>query len=133
MNGVALTPENGLRAAAVGRLTWGLIQTLAPTTVRQLLFLSSPDEDQTLTVLRMKGGRDVAMGLGALLGARRGGVSSLRGWSEAGALVDVVDALVTATGAGVLRPGVRVGGTLVGAGLAGASIAFARAVTDDTG
>lgn len=133
MNGVALTPENGLRAAAVGRLTWGLIQTLAPTTVRQLLFLSSPDEDQTLTVLRMKGGRDVAMGLGALLGARRGGVSSLRGWSEAGALVDVVDALVTATGAGVLRPSVRVGGTLVGAGLAGASIAFARAVTDDTG
>lgn len=131
MNGVPLDPEQGLRMAAGARLGWGAVQLLAPTFVRRMLFESPGDDDHVLTILRMKGGRDVAMGLGAILGGRRGGASSLRGWSEAGALVDVVDAAATATAAGVLRPAVRIGGTLMGLGLAGASIGFARAATAD--
>jgi hypothetical protein len=43
---------------------------------------------------RALGGRDIALGLGLLLAARRD--RPLRGWAEAGALADLVDAATTA-------------------------------------
>jgi hypothetical protein len=46
---------------------------------------------QTIAV-RMLGARDLALGVGVLLAARHGS-SGMRGWVEAGALADAVDAL----------------------------------------
>lgn len=72
---------------------------------------------------RALGGRDLALGLGALLAARSG--APVRGWVEAGVLSDSGDALATAASFGALPPFGRllVLGASAGAALAGAAVA----------
>lgn len=83
-------PLHAARGIAAARIGIGVAATLAPRLVSQLQFGSSTPAQ--LFTVRMLGGRDLALGLGALLAARHGS-ATLRGWVEAGGLADAVDAL----------------------------------------
>lgn len=83
-------PQLAARGIAAARIGIGVAATLAPRLVSQLQFGSSTPAQ--LSTVRMLGGRDLALGLGALLAARHGS-ATLRGWVEAGGLADAVDAL----------------------------------------
>lgn len=78
------------RGIAAARVAIGIGATLTPGLVSRLQF-GSDTPSQRVTV-RMLGARDLALGVGALLAARHGS-AGLRGWVEAGALADGVDAL----------------------------------------
>ena len=78
------------RGIALARVAIGAGATLAPGLVSRLQF-GTTTPAQTVAV-RMLGARDLALGIGALL-ATRHGPSGLRGWVEAGAFADAVDAL----------------------------------------
>lgn len=70
----------------------GLVELLAPGVWIRLLLPPSVRGPGVATAIRLKGARDLALGLGALLAARHG--DGLRGWTEAGALTDLLDAVV---------------------------------------
>lgn len=101
------TVAGGLAAV---RSALGVAALLAPRTVGRLLFHGGADARlpaSTVTTLRMFGGRDLAMGVATLL-ARRRRSPALRGWLQAGALVDALDvAALLADRGRSLRPGVR--------------------------
>jgi hypothetical protein len=92
-------------AIAVGRIGIGVVATLTPAAAARFQFGSAPAA-HTL-VIRMLGARDLALGVGALLAARHGSTAQ-RGWAEAGALADAVDAVAFA------RSGRRAGARAVG-------------------
>lgn len=69
--------------------------------------------DEAVAGLRMVASRDLALGLGVELAARRG-PAALRGWVEAGSLVDASDVMSLGR-ARTLRPVVRWGGALLAA------------------
>lgn len=79
-----------VRGLALARVGIGVGATLAPRLASRVQF-GTTSPAQTITV-RMLGARDLALGVGALLAARHGS-SGMRGWVEAGALADAVDAL----------------------------------------
>jgi len=54
---------------------------------------------------RALGGRDIALGLGSLMAARKG--TPIRGWTEAAALSDLIDTAATAVSFGKLPSGGR--------------------------
>ncbi|HSK97578.1 MAG TPA: hypothetical protein VK891_13240 [Euzebyales bacterium] len=116
-----------VRTVAVGRIAIGVVATVAPTAAGRFQFGSAPPA-QTLAI-RMLGARDLGLGLGALLAARHGS-AAVRGWAEAGALADAVDAVALA-GAG-RRAGVRAARltTLVAGSSAVCSLWAARRLTD---
>jgi hypothetical protein len=112
---------------AVGRIAIGAVATLAPAAAGRFQFGSAPPA-QTLAI-RMLGARDLGLGLGALLAVRHGS-PALRGWAQAGALADAVDAAAFA-GSG-RRAGVRAARltTLVAGSSAACSLWAARRLTD---
>ena len=84
------------RAMAAVRLGIGAIGLLAPGRLAWRLFLQDkPTDETTALVLRAAAARDLALGLGATLVAKRG-PEPLRGWMLAAALVDCCDALAMA-------------------------------------
>lgn len=88
------------RSIAVARIGIGLAATLAPRAAARYLFR---DAGGGLPVsVQMLGARDLALGLGAVMAARRS-PTALRGWVEAGVIADAVDALAftRADGTGV--------------------------------
>lgn len=76
-------------AIAALRIGLGIAATVAPGLVSRLQF-GTGGATQTV-VVRMLGARDLGLGLGVLLATRHGS-AGLRGWVEAGALADGVDA-----------------------------------------
>lgn len=81
------------RGIAVARIGIGVAATLAPRAASHYQFRGA---DPSLSIsVRMLGARDLALGIGALMAARRG-PSALRGWVEAGMIADAVDALAFA-------------------------------------
>jgi hypothetical protein len=114
------------RGIALARVAIGVGATFAPSLVARLQF-GSASPAQMITV-RMLGARDLALGAGALLAARHG-ANGLRGWVEAGALADAVDAAAFLRGGrgASRRRGLTI---LVAAGSAAASIWAARTLTD---
>lgn len=86
------------RGIAVARVGIGIAATLTPGLMSRLQFGSDTPSQRIL--VRMLGGRDLALGLGVLMAARRGS-SGVRGWVEAGGLADGIDALAFARS----RPG----------------------------
>lgn len=114
------------RGIALARIAIGVGATLAPRMVSQVQF-GTTSPAQTITV-RMLGARDLALGIGALLAARHGS-SGLRGWVEAGALADGVDALAFLRGGSGAsrRRGLT---TLVAGGSAAVSVWAARTLAD---
>lgn len=115
-----------VRAIALTRVAIGVGATLTPRLVSRVQF-GTTSPAQTITV-RMLGARDLALGIGALLAARHGS-SGLRGWAEAGALADAVDALAFLRGgSGASRR--RSLTMLVAGGSAAISVWAARTLAD---
>jgi hypothetical protein len=120
-----LNPEAVGRALAVSRIGAGTAFLVAPRVLFGLFLRVRPPSDEAVAAVRMFAGRDVALGLGALLAARRG-PGRVRGWLEAGALADASDVLAFAP-ASALRPAARWGVvTIAGAAAALASVVARR-------
>ncbi len=125
-------PTRAAVAIAAGRLLIGAAMLTAPRALtrpalRPPVVGRAVVADETAMALRMVAGRDVALALGALLAARRGS-TALRGWIEAAALADGVDAGALAATRS-LRRWVRVVGGTVAAATAGAGAVTARRLT----
>ena len=87
-----LERDQALRLAqlfATVRIVVGVGSLVAPRLAARLL-LHAPGRDHVV-VVRMFAGRELAMGLGAVLAARSG-PHAVRSWVEAGGLADGVDA-----------------------------------------
>ena len=92
------------------RIALGAAAVIAPAPVAASFGLG--DAPGTVVASRMLGGRDLFLGLGLAIAARRG--ATTRGWIEACVAVDAVDAFATAD---AVRKGVltKEHGILVGA------------------
>lgn len=117
-----IDPRQLATSLAAGRIAIGVTFLLAPRAVWGVQLRDSPVPDAIATPLRMAAARDIALGVGGLLAARRG-PGALRGWTEAGALADGTDAVVIATDRS-LRPVVRLV-VATGAALAAAAGRYA--------
>lgn len=83
-------PARGLALwVAAARIGLGLVAAVAPTVVARPWIGDDAHRPGAMVLGRALGGRDLALGLGPLLAARRG--APLRGWVEAAALADLVD------------------------------------------
>ncbi len=98
-----MTREQARRLAlvtAVGRCVLGGVAVTVPT-LPLAPWIGEGRKDRSSQLLaRALGGRDLALGLGALLALRHD--APVRGWVEAGGLADAGDVLVTLTSFGSL-------------------------------
>ena len=127
----AIDPMASVRTLAIGRTVVGVVALLAPKTIGRV-FLGSTivDAPAGSTVVRTIGSRDLALGLGLLIADRRG--RPLRGWIEAGVLVDALDAAVALMmGRGVPLLS-RVLLLFLGAGAAASGVIAANGLRDAT-
>jgi hypothetical protein len=101
---------------ARGRIAIGVVSLLAPAWVGRTMTGREGRRGGTRAFVRMVGGRDLALGLGVLVALERG--APVRGWLEASALVDGIDAAACLLARQHIRtrvlPGV-VGGAAAGA------------------
>ncbi len=89
-----MSPARNLTLAIAGaRVALGVVAMVNPSLVARPWIGEVANTTGSKVLGRALGGRDVALGAGALLAARKGG--QLRGWVEAGALADLVDTLTT--------------------------------------
>lgn len=123
-NPLPVDPALAAAGIAAGRLGLGTAVLLAPRALLRLALREGGPSQEAVLALRMLGVRDVALGLGTLLAARRN-PGSVRGWTEAGALADAGDALAIAASP-ALRGPLRVAGALVAALATGVAILAAR-------
>lgn len=111
-----------------GRMALGAALLLAPaTSTRRGLKTGEPSAD-AVTAWRVAGGRDLAIGLGTLLAARRAS-PALAGWLSAGALADAIDVYALGRDRS-LRPLLRAGAALAAAAGAGGGTWAARRLAD---
>ncbi|MBV9142890.1 MAG: hypothetical protein JO115_18590 [Pseudonocardiales bacterium] len=83
---------------ATGRVALGVVALLRPALVARPWVGGAHASTPAGVVLgRAVGGRDLALGAGALLAAWCGDERALRGWILAGAFSDAVDAIATIT------------------------------------
>jgi hypothetical protein len=75
---------------AVGRIAIGVVSLLAPGLVGRAMTGREGAMGGTALFVRMVGARDLGLGLGLLLALDRG--APVRGWLEASAVVDGIDA-----------------------------------------
>jgi hypothetical protein len=75
---------------ARGRIAIGVVSLLAPGFVGRTMTVRGGSEGGTRLFARMVGARDLGLGLGLLLALKRG--APVRGWHEASAVVDGIDA-----------------------------------------
>ena len=75
---------------AVGRIAIGAVSLLAPGLVGRAMTGRDGAMGGTALFVRMVGARDLGLGLGVLLALDRG--APVRGWLEASAVVDGIDA-----------------------------------------
>lgn len=111
------------------RVGLGVVLALAPRWSWRQLCRSNPPTDEAALAVRMLGGREIALGLGGLLASRHDG--AVRGWAEAGALADTVDAAALAVSPGVSgwrRPAT----VLLAGGAAAAGLGAARSLEAST-
>ncbi len=87
------TARNAARALAVGRAALGVVAVVAPEVVARPWVGSAATSSATGVFGRGLGGRDLALGLGALLAMSHD--QPARGWLEGGALADLTDMLAT--------------------------------------
>jgi hypothetical protein len=108
---------------ARGRIAFGVVSILAPALLARTMTGAGGSEGGASLFLRMVGARDLGLGLGLQLAVDR--EAPTRGWLEASAVVDGVDAAAILLARRHLRPGVfpgtlglGVGGALLSAWLA---------------
>jgi len=87
-----------------GRIAFGVVSALAPGIVGRTMTGRDGSGGGMRLFLRMVGARDLALGLGLLRALDRGGPA--RGWLEASAVVDVIDAGACLLARHHLRPSV---------------------------
>jgi hypothetical protein len=88
------------------------------------MWIGSPAAMRPVKVLaRAFGARDLAIGLGVVIALDRG--TPVRGWIEAGALSDTIDAVATLLATGSIHPAIRWPCIAIGAGSAAAGAALA--------
>jgi hypothetical protein len=108
---------------ACGRIAIGVASLLAPGLVGRTMTGRDGSEGGTRLFARMVGARDLALGLGVLVALERG--APVRGWLEASAVVDGIDAAAVLLARHHIRPrvfpgalGLAVAGALLSAWLA---------------
>jgi hypothetical protein len=99
---------------ARGRIAIGVASLLAPGLVGRTMTGRDGSEGGTRLFARMVGARDLALGLGVLVALERG--APVRGWLEASAVVDGIDAAAVL----LTRRHIRTGVFPVAVGLAAA-------------
>lgn len=107
---------------AAGRVAIGVIALVRPALMARPWVGAAEAAGSAATVLgRAAGGRDVALGVGALLASSRGDGRGLLGWTVAGAFCDAVDAAATVASWRELAPWGRfaVAGSAAGGALLG--------------
>jgi hypothetical protein len=109
---------------ARGRIAFGVVSLLAPGLVARTMTGAGGSEGGMRLFVRMIGARDLGVGLGLQLALDRD--APTRGWLEASAVVDGIDAAACLLARHHLRPGVFPGtfglatsGALLSAWLAG--------------
>jgi len=116
------------RLLAAGRTLVGVMALLAPRAVGRSFLGSLVDAPGGTAAVRTIGGRDLALGAGALIADRRG--RPLRGWIEAGVLVDLLDCFVAVfAGRGVPLLS-RLGILVIGGGAAAAGVIAANGLRE---
>jgi hypothetical protein len=119
------------RLLAIGRTVFGAAALLSPKRAGRMFLGDLVDAPGGVEASRGFGGRDVALGLGFLIADRRG--RPLRGWLEAGVLVDALDCLTGLVAGGGLPLGNRLA-AIVGGGLfAAAGISAATGLRAEAG
>jgi hypothetical protein len=118
-----MEPRNLAVGLSGGRVAIGLTSMLAPGAVARAMMGPDGESRGKRLFLRVVGGRDLALGLGVLAALDR--PAALRGWLQAGAVVDLLDAAVCVLARDHLRPsvfpaaaGAAASGALVSAWLA---------------
>jgi hypothetical protein len=108
---------------ARGRIAFGVVSLLAPGLVARTMTGGDESEGGTRLFVRMVGARDLGVGLGLQIALDRD--APTRGWFEASAVIDGIDAAACVLARHHLRPGVFPGtiglaatGTLLSAWLA---------------
>lgn len=92
-----MTPRLCGLGLATGRVVIGVAALLRPALMARPWVGATQAVGPAGVVLgRAAGGRDLALGAGALLAAARGDERGLLGWTFAGAFCDAVDAVATA-------------------------------------
>src|SRR3954451_15645556 len=89
---------------ARGRIAFGVVSLLAPGLVARTMTGGGPSEGATRLFVRMVGARDLGVGLGLQVAFDRD--AATRGWLEASAVVDGIDAAACLLARHHLRPGV---------------------------
>jgi hypothetical protein len=89
---------------AGGRIAIGVMSLLAPGLVSRTMTAPEGSDGGTHLFARMVGARDLGLGLGVLLALDRG--APTRGWLEASAVVDGIDAAACLLARHHLRTGV---------------------------
>jgi hypothetical protein len=112
------------RSIAVVRVLFGAALLAATRPLLRGALRGTEPSPETVGAIRMVGGRDLALGIGGLLAARRG-PQRLRGWVEAGMLADAID-VPSLAGSTSLRPLVRLAGSASAAVAAGVGGVVAR-------
>jgi hypothetical protein len=91
-------------ALARGRIAFGVVSLLAPGLVARTMTGGDGSEGGTRLFVRMVGARDLGVGLGLQLALDRD--TPTRGWLEASAVVDGIDAAACLLARHHLRPSV---------------------------
>jgi hypothetical protein len=121
-------PLTTARMLALGRGAIGVVALLVPKTVGRVFLGSIVDAPGGTAAVRTIGGRDLALGAGALIADLRG--RPLRGWVEVGVLVDLLDcfvALFLGRGVPLLS---RLSILIIGGGAAAAGILAANGLSE---
>jgi hypothetical protein len=88
---------------ARGRIAFGVVSILAPTLVGRTMTGREGSHGGTRLFVRMVGSRDLGLGLGLYIALNR---APTRGWLEASAVVDGIDATACVLARPHLRPSV---------------------------
>ncbi len=95
MTSLMPTGREGATRLGVARIAFGVAALAAPTMFGRAWVGDEGSSASVALITRAFGVRDVALGLGAVLAARRG--APVRGWIEAGLLCDTCDVIATLT------------------------------------
>ena len=109
---------------AGGRVAIGVVSLVAPGLLGRAIMGPEADSGATRLLLRVVGARDLALGLGVLVALNRG--APVRGWLQASAVADALDAAGCLLARHQLRPivfpaalGAATSGALLSGWLAG--------------
>lgn len=100
-----IDPETIAKGIATIRALLGIAFVISPRALMRTAMTGLEPASETTAAMRMVGGRELALGIGALLAAKRG-PHALRGWVEGGMLADAIDAGAL-TSVRSLRPPLR--------------------------